>query len=174
MTYFAKIYPELVESILLCENLGMELGNVTSRSNNLMEEIIADFNTITLDKPVVQNSSVDSSNASLYTDASLKPGASLYTGASLKPGASLRPVFMSPRPKNYYFKSSESFNRSDISKKRTYVDAFDTDSMEDNRYGQHISTDFFESNIGHNCTNSSDYENDFYSYYRANRNLFNV
>jgi hypothetical protein len=159
---FAKIYPELVESILLCENLGMELVNVTSRTNNLMEEIIEDFNTITLDKPVLYNSSVDSSGASL------RPGASLRTVASLRPGASLRPDFMTPLPNNFGFK------RSDISKKRTYVVAFGEDLLEEYRYGQHITTDFFVGNIGHTCSNSNEYENDFEAYYRANRNLFNV
>ena len=52
---FAKIYPELLESILLCENLGMELVNVTSRTNNLMEEIeILKFSELQLYNGIMQ------------------------------------------------------------------------------------------------------------------------
>jgi hypothetical protein len=162
MSYFAKIYPELVESILLNQNLIMELGNVTSRNNNLIKDIIEDFGA--LNKPIVYNSSVESTTS--ITDTSLN--------------APLRPDFMTPRPKNYHPKCSD--NDIVLSKKRTYIIAFGEDSLEDERYGQHISNDFFVNNIGHNSTTNSrsNFQNnnvcdyDFVAYYQANRNLFNV
>jgi hypothetical protein len=156
----------------------MELVNVTSRNNNLMEEFIEDLNTITLDKPIVYNSSVESSNtssvASLNTGAPLK--ATLRPVATLKatlspvatPDAPLRPDFMSPHPNNNYNKNNIKNNIKN--NKRTYINAFEELTLEDDRYGQHIGTDFFIKNIGHNYTNS----NDFDAYYQANRNLFNV
>jgi|LauGreDrversion2_2_1035103.scaffolds.fasta_scaffold201940_1 hypothetical protein len=151
MSFANKIYPELIESILLNQKLVMELGDVTSRTNNLMEEIIEDF--------VALNN---------------KPSSPL-TVASLN--TSLRPDFMSPRPRNYSVKPSES-----NSKKRTFDSAFGEESLEDGRYGQHISANFFVNNIGHNSTNlrsviqnnNNNFEYDFVAYYQANRNLFNV
>jgi hypothetical protein len=154
---FAKIYPELLESILLNQNLVMELGNVTSRNNNLMEEIIEDL--VALNKPL---------KASLTSP---------LTSTSSLTVAPLRPVFMSPRPRNYSYKPSES-----NSKKRTFDSAFGEDSLEDGRYGQHISANFFVNNIGHTTTNlrsviqnnNNNFEYDFVAYYQANKNLFNV
>ena len=159
---FAKIYPELVESILLNQNLVMELGNVTSRNNNLMEEIIEDF--VTLNKPLTSPLTVTS-----FTVAPLTVTSFTVT--------SFRPDFMSPRPRNYSDKPSES-----NSKKRTFDSAFGVDSLEDGRYGQHITVDFFENNIGHTTTNlrsviqnnNNNFEYDFVAYYQANKNLFNV
>jgi hypothetical protein len=40
---YAKIYPELMESILLCENLGMELVNVTYHTSKMVGNIKEDF-----------------------------------------------------------------------------------------------------------------------------------
>ena len=144
---FAKIYPELVESILLNQNLDIELANVTSRNNNLMEEFIEDL--VALNKPLTSPLTV----------------------------TSFRPDFMSPRPRNYSDKPSES-----NSKKRTFDSAFGEDSLEDGRYGQHITVDFFVNNIGHTTTNlrsviqnnNNNFEYDFVAYYQANKNLFNV
>uniref|UniRef100_A0A6C0IEL4 Uncharacterized protein n=1 Tax=viral metagenome TaxID=1070528 RepID=A0A6C0IEL4_9ZZZZ len=157
---FAKIYPELLESILLNENLVMELGNVTSRTNNLMEEIIEDL--VALNK------------ASLTVPPLNTP---LNTSLNTPLNTSLRPDFMSPRARNYSVKPSES-----NSKKRTFDSAFGEESLEDGRYGQHISANFFVNNIGHNTTNlrsviqnnNNNFEYDFVAYYQANRNLFNV
>ena len=153
---FAKIYPELVESILLNQNLDIELANITSRNNNLMEEFIEDF--VTLDKPLT----VAPLTSPLTTPLTV---------------TSFRPDFMSPIPKNYYANRSENNN-----KKRTFDSAFGVDSLEDGRYGQHITVDFFVNNIGHTTTNlrsviqnnNNNFEYDFVAYYQANKNLFNV
>jgi hypothetical protein len=68
--------------------------------------------------------------------------------------------------------------------KRTFSDSFEKDTFEDERYGQHISNDFFVANIGHLAKNNSKYEPikrfselnilEWIEYYKKNRHLFNV
>lgn len=39
--------------------------------------------------------------------------------------------------------------------KRTYSNSFNSDTYDDERYGQHISGDFFETNTGHITKNNN-------------------
>ena len=59
----------------------------------------------------------------------------------------IRTLFMSPKPvspKRMQLLSSEG--------KRKFKDSFESDTFDDDRYGQHISSDFFKTNM------SSDHE----------------
>lgn len=81
--------------------------------------------------------------------------------------------------------------------KRKFNDAFDVNTFDDSRYGQHIDANFFDKNVGHTVpqvaekkiplnnferkssvkTFSNEEVQDILNwceYYRANRNLFNV
>jgi hypothetical protein len=78
--------------------------------------------------------------------------------------------------------------------KRKFNDAFDTNTFDDSRYGQHIDANFFDKNVGHSVAEKkislNNFERkeeaktftreeeqeilDWCEYYRANRNLFNV
>ncbi len=69
--------------------------------------------------------------------------------------------------------------------KRKFHDAFESETFDDSRYGQHISSDFFDKNVGHNSIQISEERKIFTlsqekeilewcEYYLANKNLFNV
>jgi len=71
-----------------------------------------------------------------------------------------------------------------VAGKRSYEEAF-PDSFEDERYNQHIASDFFTNNVGHSVVegrrerdSESKYDPEeilqWCQYYLANRNLFNV
>jgi hypothetical protein len=55
-----------------------------------------------------------------------------------------RPTFMSPKPL-----SPKRMTYVSALGKRRFQDAFDIAKFDDDRYGQHISSEFFEANIGH-------------------------
>jgi hypothetical protein len=173
----------------------MELVNVTYHTSKMVGNIKEDFNPNVLDKTITYNSSFDSLSTfnsiedcifdasfnMISKDSIICDNTPLTTpiaspdattpDATLKatPVATLRPDFMSPHPNNNYIKNNIKNN------KRTYINAFEELTLEDDRYGQHIGTDFFIKNIGHNYTNSNSNDfDDFDAYYQANRNLFNV
>jgi hypothetical protein len=56
-----------------------------------------------------------------------------------------RPIFMSPKPV-----SPKRIPHVSALGKRRFQDAFDIAKFDDDRYGQHISSNFFEANVGHN------------------------
>jgi hypothetical protein len=78
--------------------------------------------------------------------------------------------------------------------KRKFNDAFEEQTFDNSRYGQHIATDFFNKNVGHCVIQKQSSQKDierkedvkslsseaekeileWCQYYRANRNLFNV
>ena len=67
--------------------------------------------------------------------------------------------------------------------KRKFNHAFESESFDDDRYGQHITSDFFDKNVGHDVIQSKQKTYTFEEeqeilqwceYYLANKNLFNV
>ena len=98
-----------------------------------------------------------------------------------------RPIFMSPKPV-----SPKRMPHVSILGKRKFNDAFENETFDDTRYGQHITCDFFNRNIGH-CVIQAEqslpkketgsktftYQEEqeileWCDYYRTNMNLFNV
>lgn len=79
-----------------------------------------------------------------------------------------RPPFMSPKPVSP--KRSQQVAVS-ILGKRKYQDAFDDDTFDDVRYGQHISSNFFETNVGHCVTQKESEILDWCEHYLANKNI---
>jgi hypothetical protein len=111
------------------------------------------------------------------------------------------PIFMSPKGLPDDLKSvspkrnnGNNTNLVSILGKRKFNDAFDSNTFDDSRYGQHIDANFFDKNVGHTVSEKKIHLNNFErkeetktftreqeqeilnwcEYYRANRNLFNV
>ena len=108
-----------------------------------------------------------------------------------------RPAFMSPKASHDGLKGSpdglkgspDGLKASPVPVstlgKRKFHDAFESETFDDSRYGQHISSDFFDKNVGHNSIQISEERKIFTlsqekeilewcEYYLANKNLFNV
>lgn len=111
----------------------------------------------------------------------------------------VRAPFMSPKPvspKRKVSDNSGNQNLVSILGKRKFNEAFDATTFDDDRYGQHINTDFFNTNVGHNVVQVAEKKHYFEQkeeeyiksftreeeqeilnwceFYRANRNLYNV
>jgi len=104
----------------------------------------------------------------------------------------LRNLFMSPKgslddrlkavlPKRHH--TNNTTNVVSILGKRKFNHAFESESFDDDRYGQHITSDFFDKNVGHDVILSKQKTYTFEEeqeilqwceYYLANKNLFNV
>ena len=96
-----------------------------------------------------------------------------------------RPLFMSPKVSHYGLKGSlDGLKPVSVSTlgKRKFHHAFESETFDDSRYGQHISSDFFDKNVGHNSiqipeerkifTTSQEKEIiEWCEYYLANKNL---
>jgi hypothetical protein len=68
-----------------------------------------------------------------------------------------RPPFMSPNPQSPK-RNKNTFIPSILSK-RKFEDAFDMETFDDERYGQHITNDFFVKSHGHNVHYTPIYKN---------------
>lgn len=95
----------------------------------------------------------------------------------------LRPAFMTPMPKSEKHMPLPLVS----TRKRKFDEAADSSTFDDERYNQHISNDFFKTNVGHDVLQKRErrerdsetkYDIDEMSrwadFYFANRNLFNV
>jgi hypothetical protein len=108
-----------------------------------------------------------------------------------------RAPFMSPKPVSPKRNNVSNTNLVSILGKRKFNDAFDANTFDDSRYGQHIDANFFDKNVGHAVPQVAEKKSPFNNferkssvksfsneevqeilnwceYYRANRNLFNV